>query len=102
MGLFTSTRLSPGLVCGSPKGGIRQEIQNFISEQLRRQGYGQVFTPHIGRLGLYRQGIPYYRDSQYPPLIDRETIQSARTKVPCCELANTMESGESRRLSAQR
>ena len=29
---------------------IRQELQNFILGHLQRQGYRQVFTPHIGRL----------------------------------------------------
>jgi len=29
-------------------------LQNFISRELTRQGYSQVFTPHIGKLGLYR------------------------------------------------
>jgi threonyl-tRNA synthetase len=41
-----------GAVLWKPKGAIvRQELQNFICEHLRRQGYHQVFTPHIGRLG---------------------------------------------------
>ena len=55
---------------------IRQELQNFISEHLRRQGYSQVFTPHIGRLQLYKTSghYPYYRESQFPPLVDREYI----------------------------
>src|SRR6185503_16360843 len=44
-----------GLVLWMPKGAIvRQELQNFIGEELEKQGYHQVFTPHIGRLGLYR------------------------------------------------
>ena len=32
-----------------------------------------VHCPHIGKLDLYRTSghFPYYRDSQYPPLIDR-------------------------------
>jgi len=40
----------------------------FISEHLRRQGYQQVFTPHIGRLELYktRATISYYRTPQFP------------------------------------
>ncbi|MFM8682762.1 MAG: threonine--tRNA ligase, partial [Chthoniobacterales bacterium] len=34
-----------GLILWTPKGAIvRQELQNFISEELRRQGYEQVFT----------------------------------------------------------
>src|SRR6266850_981433 len=38
-----------GLVLWMPKGAIvRQELQTFISEELQKQGYQQVFTPHIG------------------------------------------------------
>lgn len=99
MGLFhIDEAVGQGLVLWKPNGAIiRQELQNFISEQLRRQGYSQVFTPHIGRLGLYRTSghFPYYRDSQYPPLIDRETIQKLSDEgCACGELANKMESGE--------
>src|SRR5216684_6563031 len=61
-----------GLVLWMPKGAIiRQELQTFISEELQKQGYQQVFTPHIGRLGLYKTSghFPYYRESQFPPII---------------------------------
>ena len=35
-----------GLILWTPAGSIiRQELQNFISEELRKQGYSQVFTP---------------------------------------------------------
>ncbi|MFM8816480.1 MAG: threonine--tRNA ligase, partial [Phycisphaerales bacterium] len=37
-----------GLILWTPNGSIvRQELQNFISDELRKQGYAQVFTPHI-------------------------------------------------------
>ena len=61
-----------GLILWKPNGAtIRQELQNFISEHLERQGYSQVFTPHIGKLGLYRTSghFPYYAESQFPPVI---------------------------------
>jgi threonyl-tRNA synthetase len=76
---------------------VRMELQNFISEHLRRQGYKQVFTPHIGRLDLYRTSghYPYYRESQFPPLIDREHIDLlAKENCGCAELSNRMEKGE--------
>ncbi len=68
-----------GLVLWTPEGSIlRQELQSFISTELTRQGYKQVFTPHIGKLGLYRQSghYPYYIDSQYPPRVERETTEA--------------------------
>ncbi len=99
LGLFTiDDQVGQGLILWKPKGAIvRQELQNFISEHLRRQGYSQVFTPHIGRLNLYRTSghYPYYRESQFPPLVDREVIEKlASEKCTCAELSNIMEKGE--------
>ena len=99
LGLFTiDDAVGQGLVLWKPKGAIvRSELQNFISEHLRRQGYSQVFTPHIGRLGLYRTSghYPYYRESQFPPLVDRELIDKlAAEKCSCADLSNMMEKGE--------
>jgi threonyl-tRNA synthetase len=99
LGLFTiDDQVGQGLILWKPKGAIvRQELQNFISEHLRRQGYSQVFTPHIGRLNLYRTSghYPYYRESQFPPLVDREVIDKlASEKCTCAELSNIMEKGE--------
>ncbi len=87
-----------GLILWLPNGAVvRQELQNFISEQLRRQGYQQVFSPHIGKLGLYKTSghFPYYQDSQYPPLIEHEQLALlAREKSSCADLANRMKSGD--------
>ena len=45
-----------------------------IAEELLARGYQPVYTPHIGRLDLYRTSghFPYYKDSQYPPLFESE------------------------------
>src|SRR4051812_5503806 len=99
LGLFTiDDAVGQGLVLWKPKGAIvRQELQNFISHHLRRQGYSQVFTPHIGRLELYKTSghYPYYRASQFPPLVDRELVdQLAKENCGCAELSNRMEKGE--------
>ena len=87
-----------GLILWTPKGAIvRQELQSFISEELRRQGYEQVFTPHIGRLELFRTSghYPYYADSQYPPLVERETLHRlAEEGCSCADLAARLEKGE--------
>ena len=87
-----------GLVLWKPNGAvIRQELQDFISEHLRRQGYSQVFTPHIGKLGLYRTSghFPYYADSQFPPVIERDAMQAlADEGCGCGELSNKLASGE--------
>jgi threonyl-tRNA synthetase len=99
LGLFTiDEKVGQGLVLWKPKGAeVRIQLQNFISEHLRRQGYQQVFTPHIGRLELYKTSghFPYYRDSQFPPLIDREFYdQMAKENCGCAELANRIAKGD--------
>ncbi len=87
-----------GLILWTPNGSIvRQELQNFISDELRKQGYTQVFTPHIGKLDLYRTSghFPYYRESQYPPVIEHEQMAAlAKEGCSCSELANRLEKGE--------
>ncbi|MFP4542413.1 MAG: threonine--tRNA ligase [Opitutales bacterium] len=87
-----------GLVLWTQNGSVvRQELQTFIAEELRKQGYDQVFTPHIGKLGLYRTSghFPYYQDSQFPALIDREEIEGlAAEGCSCAELANKMQDGD--------
>ncbi|MSR82827.1 MAG: threonine--tRNA ligase [Candidatus Latescibacteria bacterium] len=87
-----------GLVLWLPNGAIvREELQKFISGELRKQGYQQVYTPHIGRLDLYRTSghFPYYQASQYPPLIAHEHLaRLAAEGCSCSELANQMRDGQ--------
>jgi threonyl-tRNA synthetase len=87
-----------GLVLWTPAGSVvRQELQTFIGEELRKQGYHQVFTPHIGKLDLYRTSghFPYYRESQYPPIVEHDELaRLAHEGCSCAELANRLEQGE--------
>ena len=99
LGLFhIDEEVGQGLILWTPNGAvIRNELQNFISAELRRQGYSQVFTPHIGKLDLYRTSghFPYYQESQYPPLIDHDHLQGlAEEGCTCGELSNQMEAGD--------
>ncbi len=99
LGLFEiNDTVGQGLILWKPNGAVvRQELQNFISQHLERQGYSQVFTPHIGKLDLYRTSghYPYYSDSQFPPLVDRETIKKLGDEgCSCSDLANHLENGE--------
>jgi len=70
--LFTlSPMVGSGLVLWMPRGAtIRHILETFIREELVKRGYQPVYTPHLGRLELYRTSghFPYYRDAQYPPL----------------------------------
>ena len=66
-----------GLILWTPHGSIiRQELQNFIGAELQKQGYSQVFTPHIGKLELYKTSghFPYYKESQFSPVIENESL----------------------------
>jgi threonyl-tRNA synthetase len=91
-------KVGGGLVLWTPAGAvIRQELQNFIMAELTRQGYQQVFTPHIGKLDLFRTSghFPYYQDSQYPALVDREVLQGMATEgASCGDLSSRLESGD--------
>jgi threonyl-tRNA synthetase len=87
-----------GLILWLPKGAIvRQELQAFISAELKKQGYFQVFTPHIGKLDLYRTSghFPYYKESQYPPVVERDELDAlAKEGTTCAQLVNKVEVGE--------
>jgi threonyl-tRNA synthetase len=87
-----------GLTLWTPNGAvIRQELQNFIAEELRMADYDQVFTPHIGKLGLYRTSghFPYYKDSQFPPIVEPGTVERLATEgCSCSDLSNQLDSGE--------
>jgi threonyl-tRNA synthetase len=87
-----------GMILWTPRGAIvRQELQKFISEELFQQGYSQVFTPHIGRLNLFRTSghFPYYRESQFPPLVEHDFLEKlSDEKASCADLASRLEKGE--------
>ena len=87
-----------GLILWTPRGAIvRTCLQDFISEHLTRQGYNQVYTPHIAKLDLYRKSghFPYYQDSQYPPLVEKDMMAKLASEgCTCGELSNMMAAGD--------
>ena len=87
-----------GMVLWTPNGAvIRQELQDFIMEELRMANYDQVFTPHIGKLGLFRTSghFPYYKDSQFPPIIEPGTVDRlAKESCSSGDLSKMLDSGE--------
>lgn len=96
MGLFEiSDKVGQGLVLWKPAGAtLRQELQDFITEELDKQGYSQVFTPHIGKLDLYRTSghFPYYKDSQFAPVLEPDDLQSlADEGCSCSSLMNKLD-----------
>lgn len=70
--LFTiDQRVGSGLVLWLPKGAIiRRQLENFLYDELMKRGYQVIYTPVVGRVGLYMTSghYPYYADSQFPPI----------------------------------
>lgn len=98
LGLFhIDEAVGQGLILWKPKGAlIRRALQEFITAELDKQGYSQVFTPHIGKLDLYRTSghFPYYQDSQYAPIAERDTLEKlADEDASCSTLINGLEQG---------
>ncbi|MBI1979778.1 MAG: threonine--tRNA ligase, partial [Elusimicrobia bacterium] len=54
-----------------PKGAqIRETIENFLRETLKKEGYLFVYTPHIARLDLWKTSghWDYYQENMFPPI----------------------------------
>ncbi len=87
-----------GLILWTPHGTIlRNELQDFISEELRMADYELVCTPQIGKLDLFRRSghFPYYKDSQFPPILEPGAIDKlAQEDSSCSELSEQLDSGE--------
>ena len=87
-----------GLILWTPHGTImRNELEVFISEELRMANYQLVSTPQIGKLDLFRTSghFPYYKDSQFPPILEPGTIDNlAKEESSCAELSEQLDSGE--------
>ena len=74
--LFTfSQKVGPGLPMWLPRGAVlRETLASFLKEEQIKRGYEPVITPHIGRLELYQTSghYPYYKESQFPPMLERD------------------------------
>jgi threonyl-tRNA synthetase len=72
LGLFTiSPLVGSGLILWMPKGAIvRGILEQFLRDELLKRGYQPVYTPHIGKIELYKCSghYPYYKESQFPPV----------------------------------
>ncbi len=98
LGLFHIDELvGQGLVLWKPKGAlVRRALQDFITAELDKQGYSQVFTPHIGKLDLYRTSghFPYYQESQYPAIAERDVLERlADEDATCASLIHGLSDG---------
>ncbi|MEE9212258.1 MAG: threonine--tRNA ligase, partial [Phycisphaeraceae bacterium] len=77
LGLFTiDEQVGQGLVLWKPRGAmVRTILQEFLQKELLNRGYDVVYTPHIGKIDLYKTSghYPYFADSQYPPIQMRDS-----------------------------
>jgi len=61
----------PGLVHWHPKGAvIRRVIEDFWKTEHIRRGYDIIYTPHIGKIGLWQTSghWEFYRENMYSPM----------------------------------
>ena len=61
----------PGLIFWHPKGGIvRKEIEDFLRDELQKQGYHLVFTPHVARVDLWKTSghLNFYHENMFTPI----------------------------------
>ncbi len=65
-----------GLPIWLPKGAIlRHIIENYLYEELTKQDYKWLYTPHIGKIDLWKKSghWDFYRENMYSPIqIDEE------------------------------
>ena len=74
-----SEEVGPGLPLWLPRGAvIRYQLETWLRGELVKRGYQVIYTPHIGRLDLYRTSghYPYYKASQFPPIVTGEGPQA--------------------------
>lgn len=77
-----------GLILWTPKGTVlRKQLQSFLEAELDKQGYVQVMTPHIGKLDLFKVSghYPYYKESQFAPIWERDSWNKAIAESKDCE-----------------
>ena len=67
----THEEAGPGLIYWHPKGArIRQAVEDYWRTQHRRNGYEQLYSPHIGRSWLWQTSghLGFYKDNMYAPM----------------------------------
>jgi threonyl-tRNA synthetase len=85
--LFTTSPLvGSGLVLWMPKGArLRATLESFVRDELAARGYEPVYTPHIGKVELYKISghYPYYADSQFKPIVMADDEQYLLKPMNC-------------------
>jgi len=74
-----------GLIYWHPKGAlIREVIEDFWRKEHRKRGYDIVYSPHIGRVDLWKISghWDFYRESMYSP-IDIDGVEYLLKPMNC-------------------
>ncbi|MBI1812233.1 threonine--tRNA ligase [Candidatus Peregrinibacteria bacterium] len=86
MHLFVLSEIvGPGLPMLAPRGAIiRQELENWIREELKRRGYSFAYTPNIGRADLYKKSghLDFFRENIFP-LLEADDSQYVLKPMNC-------------------
>jgi len=64
-------QVGAGLILWHPHGAIiRNEIEKFWKEEHQKIGYQYVYTPHIGKSGIWQKSghLQFYRENMYRPM----------------------------------
>jgi len=94
--LFTfSQKVGQGLPLWLPKGAaLRQRLEDFLKEALKKGGYEMVVTPHIGQKDLYVTSGHYekYGEDSFQPIktpkMDEEFLLKPMNCPHHCEIYN--------------
>ncbi len=88
LGLFAiDEQVGQGLILWKPRGAmVRTLLQDFLQNELLKRGYEVVYTPHIGKIDLYKTSghYPFYADSQFPPIQMRDSDEQYLLKPMNC------------------
>lgn len=81
-----SEEIGPGLVIWKPKGAVvRNIIEDFWRKEHQKRGYLYVFSPHIGKIGLWEKSghTKFYKENMFPPIeIDKIKYQLKPMNCP--------------------
>jgi len=73
---YLDNEIGAGLPVWHPKGSIIIEtMKDYLSKELKAEGYGWIISPHIGKIDLWKKSghWDFYRENMYSPIeIDDE------------------------------
>ncbi len=88
MDLFSlSDKIGQGLILWHPNlSKTREVLETWWRKIHRENGYDYVYTPHIGKALLWKESghLDFFKDSMFPPFIDKETREEYYVKPMSC------------------